>query len=206
VQGLTTRAEATDAGIIAASVTDPQAFRELFARHFGALFTYFARRLGRDAADDLTAEVFLTAFDRRARYDLAHPDARPWLFGIAANLLRRHRRAEVRRLRAHAREAGRTRDGGGDEGVERLDDRWAAGPALARALASLPRGQREALLLFAWADLGYEEIARALDVPVGTVRSRLSRARERVRRELGWSQAVAADAEDGPRPVGEELP
>ena len=128
------------------------------------------------------------------------------MFGIAANPLRRHRRAELRRLRANAREAGRTRDGGDDEGVERLDDRWAAGPALARALASLSAGQREALLLFAWADLGYAEIARALDIPVGTVRSRLSPARERVRRGLDGSQAVAADAEDGPRPVEEGLP
>jgi RNA polymerase sigma-70 factor (ECF subfamily) len=78
--------------------------------HFDPLFTHFARRLCRDAADDLTAEVFLTAFDRRGRYDLAHPDARPWLYGIAANLLRRHRRTEVRRLRAYAREAGRPAD------------------------------------------------------------------------------------------------
>jgi RNA polymerase sigma factor (sigma-70 family) len=205
VQGPTTQAGATDAGVIAASMTDPQAFRELFERHFDALFTYFARRLGRDAADDLTAEVFLTAYGRRSTYDPACPDARPWLYGIAANLLRRHRRAELRRLRAHAREAGRSRDDGHDAVEERLDSR-AAGPLLARALASMPAHQREALLLFAWAELSYEEIARALDVPVGTVRSRLSRARDRVRRELDGPHAVIADEPDGSRPVGEGLP
>jgi RNA polymerase sigma-70 factor, ECF subfamily len=205
VQGPTTQAGATDAGVIAASMTDPQAFRELFERHFDALFTYFARRLGRDAADDLTAEVFLTAYGRRSTYDPPCPDARPWLYGIAANLLRRHRRAELRRLRAHAREAGRSRDDGHDAVEARLDSR-AAGPLLARALASMPAHQREALLLFAWAELSYEEIARALDVPVGTVRSRLSRARDRVRRELDGPHAVIADEPDGSRPVGEGLP
>jgi RNA polymerase sigma-70 factor, ECF subfamily len=77
---------------------------------------------------------------------------------------------------------------------ERLDG-LAAGPQLASALASLPPDQGEVLLLFAWADLGYEEIARALDVPVGTVRSRLSRARERVRRELSGSEFFVTEAE-----------
>jgi DNA-directed RNA polymerase specialized sigma24 family protein len=67
VQGLGNDDGPTDAEIIDASIQDPQAFRDLFSRHFAPLFTYFARRLGRDAADDLTAEVFLAAFDRRAR-------------------------------------------------------------------------------------------------------------------------------------------
>jgi len=177
----------TDSEIIDASIPDPQAFRELFTRHFDRLFTYVARRLGRDAADDLTAEVFLTAFDRRAGYDGRCPDARPWLYGIAANLMRRHRRTEVRRLRAYARHAGQPQDCR-DEADERLD--WlAAGPRLATALAALPADQREVLLMVAWADLGYAEIALALDVPVGPVRSRLNRARGRVRRELGDSRA-----------------
>jgi len=193
----------TDAEVIEASIRDPRAFRQLFTRHFDRLFTYFARRLGRDAADDLTAEVFLTAFDRRARYDLHYPDARPWLYGIAANLLRRHRRTEGRRLRAYARHAGQPQYCS-DEADERLDS-LAAGPQLARALASLRPDQREVLLLFAWADLGYEEIARALDVPVGTVRSRLSRARERVRDALGSSRDDATETDDDTIPVKEDV-
>jgi len=125
------------------------------------------------------------------------------LYGIAANLLRRHRRTEGRRLRAYARHAGQPQDGW-DEADERLDS-LAAGPQLARALASLRPDQREVLLLFAWADLGYEEIARALDVPVGTVRSRLSRARERVRDELASSRDDATETDDDTIPVKEDV-
>jgi RNA polymerase sigma factor (sigma-70 family) len=147
--------------------------------------------------------VFLTAFDRRGRYDLARPDARPWLDGIAANLLRRHRRREARRLRAHAREAGRAL-AHRDEPDERLDAA-ASGPRLAAALARLPAHQREVLLLVAWGGLGYEEVAGALDVPVGTVRSRLSRARERVRREIGAPGAGADEAGGRTTTVEEDL-
>jgi RNA polymerase sigma factor (sigma-70 family) len=109
----------------------------------------------------------------------------------------------VRRLRAYTREAGRPEDGRGHDADERLDWR-AAGPALAGALASLPAHQREVLLLVAWADLGYEEIARALGVPVGTVRSRQSRARQRVRRELDGFRARIAETEGEPAPVEED--
>ena len=192
----------SDAEVIRASIQDPDAFRELFVRHYDALFSYFARRLGREAADDLAAEVFLRAFHLRARYDGSYPSARPWLYGIAANLLRRHRRTEERRLRAYARQAGERpaaqRVGWHEDTDERLDGE-AAGPALAKALAALTADQREVLLLFAWADLSYEEIALALGVPVGTVRSRLSRARERVR------HALAGDGpETDPRPATPE--
>jgi RNA polymerase sigma-70 factor (ECF subfamily) len=90
----------TDAALIIASISDPKAFERLFARHVEAIFGYFARRLGEDPAEDLTADVFLKAFDKRSHYDCGYPDARPWLYGIAANLLRRHHRAEDRRLRA----------------------------------------------------------------------------------------------------------
>jgi RNA polymerase sigma-70 factor (ECF subfamily) len=150
-----------------------------------AIFSYFARRLGEDSAEDLTADVFLKAFDKRARYDRSYPDARPWLYGIAANLLRRHRRAEERRLRAYAREAGR-RPAAHDDDDARLDCQ-AARPALAEALAALSADEREALLLYAWVEMSYEEIARTLGVPVGTVSSRLNRARRRVRHALGAS-------------------
>ena len=175
----------SDARLIHASLADPQLFRALFERHFAAIYGYFARRLGRAAADDLTAEVFLRAFERRADYDPGYADARPWLFGIAANLLRRSRRTEERRLRALARQPAEVSDMG-DEGVAgdaRLDDE-ATRPVLARALASLRADEREVLLLIAWADLSYEEVARALAIPVGTVRSRLHRARAHMRSVL----------------------
>jgi RNA polymerase sigma factor (sigma-70 family) len=115
--------------------------------------------------------------------------ALPWLFGIAANLARRHRRTEVRRLRAYAR-TGRDPllDEHGDAPA-RLDAA-AAGPRLAAALAELRAHDREALLLFAWAELSYEEISLALRIPVGTVRSRLHRARQALRAHLESQETI----------------
>jgi RNA polymerase sigma-70 factor, ECF subfamily len=186
---------ATDAEVICASIDEPKAFWHLFQRHYDSLFAFVARRLGRDAADDLATDVFLKAFALRARYDQSHSDARPWLFGIAANLVRRHRRSEVRRLRAYARQAGRpsVED---DDGVDRLDGR-AAAPLLAKALASMPGNQRDILLLVAWAELSPEQVARALHIAPGTARSRLSRARARARQVL---REATVEPHDNPEP------
>lgn len=180
----------TDAAMIAASASDGSAFAAIFDRHFAEIERYLARRVGSDLACDLAADTFVVAFRSRQRYDPAAADARPWLFGIAANLLRRHWRTERRRLRAYARTGV---DPLIDDVVEadRRLDALAAGPALAGALASLSAPEREVLLLFAWAELSYEEIAVALAIPVGTVRSRLSRARGRVRELLAPSGQVA---------------
>lgn len=170
--------------MIAASLTDPPAFAGLFDRHYAAIAGFLRRRLEWALADELAAETFLQAFDGRARYDVNRADARPWLFGIASNLLSRHRRGEERRLRAFARAGHMLEEEQGVEDVDQRLDAAAAAPVLAAALAALGVGDREVLLLYAWADLSYEEISVALRVPVGTVRSRLHRARERVRREL----------------------
>lgn len=173
-----------DAGVIKRSLDAPEAFAELYDRHAAAIQRFAARRLGHQIADDLIAETFLAAFRRRDRYDLSRPDARPWLYGIAVNVIGKHRRAEVRMLRALARTGV---DPLTDGDLERADDRLAASAVrreLATALAALPAENREVLLLVAWADLSYEEVAFALRIPIGTVRSRLSRARRRVREEL----------------------
>ncbi|GAA3249895.1 RNA polymerase sigma factor [Nonomuraea helvata] len=176
---------ADDAELIRRSESDPEAFADLFNRHAPALRRYVARRLGPSLADDIVSDAFLAAFRRRGRYDLSHSDARPWLYGIAARLVSRHRRVEVRFYRALVRS-------GIDEivepYVERVDDRVAAQQAgLAAALMELSPRDREVLLLVAWADMSYEDVARALDIPVGTVRSRLNRARARTRQALGES-------------------
>jgi RNA polymerase sigma-70 factor, ECF subfamily len=187
---------ATDAEVIRASIDEPKAFWQLFQRHYDSLFAFIARRLGRDAAEDLATDAFLKAFALRARYEQTRPDARPWLFGIAANLVRRHRRIEVRRLRAYARQAGRRSVEHDDDGVDRLNGR-AAAPLLAKALASMPATQREVLLLVAWAELSPEEVARALHIAPGTARSRLSRARARARQVL---REAAAESPEAPGP------
>jgi RNA polymerase sigma-70 factor (ECF subfamily) len=162
-------------------------FAAVFDRHYHAVHRYLARRVGPDLADDLAAETFTTAFDVRRRYDTAHPDALPWLFGIATNLLRHHHRGEARRLRAYARLDRPADADDGFDGIEARLDAERAGPAIAEALMRLSAGERDVLLLFAWADLRYEEIAVALRIPIGTVRSRLNRARRRVCELIGES-------------------
>ena len=181
--------DADDASVIRRSRQEPEAFAEMFRRYAPDIKRYVIRRLGADAAEDVVAETFLAAFRQRDRYDLARPNARPWLYGIATNLMGRHVRAEVRQLRVLERMGT---DPVMEPFTERSDERLSAGAsarALARALAALPRGHRDALLLVAWGDLSYAEAAQALDVRVGTVRSRINRARHRLRRHLGATES-----------------
>jgi len=168
--------ESGDAAAIRASRRDPAAFAEVFDRHFASVHAFARRRVGGDLADEIASETFTRAFDLRARYDVSVADARPWLLGIASNLMRRHWRSERRRLAAYARH-GATAGGGVP-----LPGEDAA--ALAGALDGLRKDERDVLFLYALADLSYEEIALALDIPIGTVRSRLSRARRRLREAL----------------------
>ena len=180
-----------DAALIERSLRDAEAFAGLYDRHAALLHRYVARRLGDGAADDIVAEAFLDAFRRRHAYDPAMRDARPWLYGIAANLIGKHSRAEVRMLRAYSRtgtDPVLTASAASTDETARADSRLAASAVqreLAAALAALSAGDREVLLLVAWADLSYAEVAAALRIPVGTVRSRLHRARVRVRDALG---------------------
>jgi RNA polymerase sigma factor (sigma-70 family) len=189
----------TDAHIIAACDQNPERFRELFERHFPATLAFLRRRIGPDMAEDLAIETFALAFRRRESYNGAQANARPWLLGIANNLLRHHRRAERRKLLAYAR-TGIDPDLAHDAGFEDAEARiqaQSAGPTLALALANLRTAERDVLLLYAWADLTYTEIGYALGVPVGTVRSRLSRDRGRVRELLAASgQVLNEDADD----------
>jgi len=173
-----------DASVIARSRLEPEAFSVLFRRYAPPLKRYVTRRIGADAADDVVAETFLLAFRQRDRYDLTRGDVRPWLYGIATNLIARHRRDEIRLYQAVART-------GADPVAEQFTDRVdaavsasATSRGLAAALAALPQRYRDVLLLMAWGDLSYEQIALALAVPVGTVRSRLHRARTTLRRHL----------------------
>jgi RNA polymerase sigma factor (sigma-70 family) len=177
----------TDAAVITRSLAHPQVFATVFDRHYDAIHQYLARRGGLDLADDVAAQTFMVAFERRASFRAAAaPTARPWLFGIATNLLRNRRRAERRALSALAEVAASAL-------VTGQNAAFPESGHLGDALASLDADQRDALLLYAWEGLRYEEIAVALGVPVGTVRSRLARARARLRAALEEDSTAAED-------------
>jgi len=176
----------TDAEVIACSVTSPAAFGDLFDRHATTMFRYFVRRVGPDDADSLLGELFRIAFERREGFDTERTEARPWLYGIASNLLARHRHGEARRLDATARLVNRSlASSDAFSEVEARLDASARWTDVATAIAGLPQGERDALLLYAWEGMSYDQIASALGVPVGTVRSRLNRARGRLRELVG---------------------
>jgi RNA polymerase sigma-70 factor (ECF subfamily) len=160
-----------------------RSFEAAFEAEFASLHRYLARRLGASVADDLAAETFAVAFRNWDRLDRERP-VRPWLYGIAANLVRHHWRKERRMLRAYARTGVDPVFAEDDEAVERADADTRQ-RELATALAGLRRDEREILLLHAWVKLTDSEIADALGVPIGTVKSRLSRTREKLRNQLG---------------------
>ncbi|HEX6875557.1 MAG TPA: RNA polymerase sigma factor [Nocardioidaceae bacterium] len=169
-----------DHSLIGVSVEQPEVFGELFERHARELHRFLSRRLG-DLADDLLGELFVTAFERRASYRAELADARPWLYGIAANLVRRHHRAEATRYRALARVPLAIVAADSSPEAVASADAAAVRPRLAKALGALKAADREVLLMLAWGQLDQAEVAAALGIPVGTVRSRLHRARQQLR-------------------------
>jgi RNA polymerase sigma factor (sigma-70 family) len=174
----------TDGDAIEGSLIDGARFALVFDRHFRAIHRFLQARVGSQLADDLASETFVIAFRRRASFDRARDDARPWLHGIAVNLLREHRRSEDRRLRAFTRLAHE-----GPGAVPDLEP--CLDPTVAAALLELSLAERNLLLLYAWAELSYEELAEALALPIGTIRSRLNRVRSKLDRRLtGLNEAL----------------
>jgi RNA polymerase sigma factor (sigma-70 family) len=185
----------SDTDCVARSLSEPNAFELIFERHFGSVHRYLHRRAGRDLADELAAETFVLAFERRASCR-ASGSVLPWLYGIATNVLRRSWRAERRQLRAYGRSGVDQWAVYEEEEATRVDGS-ALNARLARALAAMRPQERDALLLYALADLSYEEIACALDVPVGTVRTWLHRARLTAQRMLAAEPEVFPFAATG---------
>ena len=170
-----------DGALIQQSAHDrPDAFVDVVRRHEVAIHAYLARRADHQVADDLLAEVWVRAFAARSGYDTRYGDARPWLYGIARNVLREHWRTMSDDERAAITE---TWVDPWDGVNERLDSTKRA-TAIMSAVRSLPAAEREVMLLVAWEQLTPAEAARALGVPQGTARSRLHRARRALRQAL----------------------
>lgn len=176
--------ELSDGAVFARSVSEPELFTIIFDRYYRSIYGYLSRRIGRTIADDLAAETFTRAFERRSSYDSRARRALPWLLGIATNLVAHHRRSEGRHLRALA---ALPRPDSTERFVDATDGRIDAASTRARLVAGLEQlddYDREALLLYAWGELKYDEVAAVLGIPVGTVRSRLNRARRKLRQAL----------------------
>ncbi len=185
----------SDADVIGESWSNPEVFGKIFDRHFSAIHRYLARRLSTSDADDLAGEVFRIAFEKRRGFDPARESALPWLYGITSNLVLKHHRRERRALRAMARERSLQQPRvTGSDGETSADSRMDAADShntVVEALAGLAADERELMLLAAFTDLGYRELSEATDLAEGTVRSKLSRTKTKLRERL--------------RPIGEEL-
>jgi RNA polymerase sigma factor (sigma-70 family) len=187
--------QATDGDLWRRAVDgEPDAFGVLFERHAQAVYNYLFRRTADWAlAEDLTPVVFLEAWRRHTNVRLERELVLPWLLGVATNVLRNRRRSQWRYRAALERLPREHAHDFADEANGRLDDERQTRTVL-RAIAKLPRREQDVLALCAWAELSYEEAAVALGVPVGTVRSRLSRARARIR-ELSPAHGHEPDCE-----------
>lgn len=174
-----------DSDLIVASWDQPQIFAEIFLRHYSAVFGFVGAALGVDVAADIASEVFLRAFEQRHRYRTEYRSARPWLMGIASNLVADHHRKHARERRAYRRAANREMavDDFADEAAQRLHAD-ALSSLLVEALSLLRTEEVSVVALFVLEQMTYKEIAQTLDIPEGTVRSRLSRARTRLRNLL----------------------
>jgi RNA polymerase sigma-70 factor (ECF subfamily) len=198
-----------DSTWIVESVIDPQKFARIFERHAPAVHRYLARRVEPSAVDDLLSETFVIAFRTRRSYDMEYDDARPWLFGIATNVIHHHRRSEGRRSAMVGRAVQRKSteltnpDIADDVVVAAESDRQVA--LMKSVLSRIDAKYLDVLTLFTGPQLSYDEISRALEIPVGTVRSRLSRARAQLRELLEGAGQYLGDGEQlNPGPNAEE--
>jgi RNA polymerase sigma factor (sigma-70 family) len=175
-----------DSEIIHQSLGEPEVFGAIFDRHFESIAAFCVRRTGRDRGEDAAGDVFRWAFEHRQRFDFARDSARPWLFGIAHNLVRRALRTAGRQGLAFDRWMLRETIEGTDVAshVTVVLDAQRDLSAVMAVLKEQPDEEVDALLLFAWEQLSYVEVAEALSVPVGTVRSRIHRLRHTLQEAL----------------------
>jgi RNA polymerase sigma factor (sigma-70 family) len=176
-----------DAALMRAARDDPECFGKIFDRHFVTVFRFCGRRVGTDLGEDLAGDTFRRAFEARYSYDLSQPNALPWLYRIALNLVRDAIRSKTAEDCAYARLRALAWSGSLSEEYhtpERAEAR-ADLKRLARLLVAESQEDVEALFLHVWDGLSYADVATAMRLPVGTVRSRLSRLRYRLETAMG---------------------
>jgi RNA polymerase sigma factor (sigma-70 family) len=194
----------SDASVIATSLAEPDRFAEIFDRHFATVFRFAERRVGRDQASEVASETFARAFAKRGSFRPGAVDALPWLLGIASKLILHERRRFVRYLAAVERASAEIRTVDQEGALGSVDRRLDAPTNWARmraALLTLGDTDRELLLLVIWDELSYEEAAAVLDLPLGTVRSKLHRAKARLRELL---EPNGRTRDDRPIPIPKE--
>ncbi|MFG6201352.1 RNA polymerase sigma factor [Nonomuraea sp. JJY05] len=174
-----------DVTVVERSMDNPDLFALLYDRYFNELYRYLVARLGSEQGEDLVADAFLIAFNGRGGFDPRRGTVRSWLYGIATNVVARHRRREGRRLNALSKVPAEVSADGHEDRVTSQLAAEASRPELVRGLKGLAKGDRDVVFLLVFGGLGYEEIATALDIPVGTVGSRINRARKKLRTALG---------------------
>lgn len=180
-----------------AQAGDTTAFGALYERHARAVYQFcFRRTTDAGLAEELSAAVFVEAWRRLGRTALTQPSVLPWLLGVAINLLRNHRRATRRRQAALNRLPPLPSEPDPAEAVAARLDAERAMRALRQAMDQLPRHEQEVLELCGWAGLDYQQAAQILGVAAGTVGSRLSRARARLRRALDAAEAPPGGGHD----------
>lgn len=185
---------ASDAEIIAASCAEPHHFGLIFERHFRAVYGFLYHRLDSSAAEDAASEVFEIALSSRAKFTAQHDSALPWLYGIAANVAAKRHRSTLRQRRAFAKAASQTETsttGPSTGSISRIDAQSAAAK-LKPFLAALTERDQSILHLFIYSELNMNQIAQALKIPPGTVRSRLHRLRKQLQHQLNTSEGELA--------------
>lgn len=181
----------------APTAVDRTTFESWYEQSVEDVFGFFARRVGPDRAEDLTAEVYMRAWKCRHTFEAGRGVPRAWLFGIARNLMKDHLRSEQRQLRAYSRASNQSRSDADEAQFERAMDRADMDrfrPVVASALLELSADELDILWLHAGGQLSYHEMAEVLDVAVGTVRSRLSRARKRLAGLLSHKKELVSGA------------
>ena len=167
----------TDAELLSRSASQPAVFGELYKRHGVAVRRYVVSRVGLTSGEDLAAEAFARAFHARDKCRAERGSALPWLLGIANHVIGDHRRLERRRLATLEELLASGREVSEDPDLGLTSE-------MVHALRRLPAKDRDTLLLLVWGELSRDEAAAALGVPVGTVNSRIARARKRLATDL----------------------